>query len=87
MWRGKKFEDRYTQVALLLWENLESSHAFFTGPEYAELHEVIQPAMNGRSIAWTAHATLDHSPLSDHAHLAAMIDSLTRHRRCLDQSG
>ena len=28
LWRGKKFEDRYTQVALGLWENVEASHAF-----------------------------------------------------------
>ena len=75
LWRAKKFEDRYTQVALCLWENLEVSHAFFTSPAYAEFHKIIQPAMNGRSITWTAHALLDHSPFSDVAHLEQTLAS------------
>ncbi|KAJ9132413.1 hypothetical protein NKR23_g11228 [Pleurostoma richardsiae] len=75
LWRGKKFEDRYTQVALCLWEDLESSHSFFTSPSYAELHKLIQPAMNGRSINWTTHALLDHSRLSSYAQLASTLES------------
>ena len=31
--------------------------------------------MNGRSITWTNHALLDHSPLSDFAHLQATLNS------------
>ncbi|KAL1858201.1 hypothetical protein VTK73DRAFT_7912 [Phialemonium thermophilum] len=75
LWKGKKFEDRYTQVTLCLWDHLESSHAFFTSPAYAEFHTVIQPALNGRSISWTTHALLDHSPLSDHGHLETVLRS------------
>lgn len=75
MWRGKKFEDHYTQIALCLWDNLEASHAFFTSDSYGELHKVIQPAMNGRSITWAHHALLGHSPLSDLAHLDKTLKS------------
>jgi hypothetical protein len=31
--------------------------------------------MNGRSISWTTHALLDHSPLSDHVHLESILRS------------
>lgn len=31
--------------------------------------------MNGRSVTWTAHALLDHSPFSDVAHLERTLDS------------
>jgi hypothetical protein len=75
MWRGKKFEDRYTQVALLLWESYEASYNFFTSAEYGQMHSVIQPAMNGRSLDLTQHAPLDQSPLSDLKHLEAALAS------------
>lgn len=75
LWRGRKFEDRYTQIALCLWTSLEASHKFFTSPDYETFHKVLQPAMNGRSITWQTHALLDHSPLSDRAHLDSILAS------------
>ncbi|KAG4287326.1 hypothetical protein FPRO06_04978 [Fusarium proliferatum] len=74
-WSGRKFEDRYTKVYLALWENLESSHSFFTSSEYAKFHSAIQPALNGRKVTWTSHALMDHSPLSDHPHLSDALKS------------
>ncbi|EXK81347.1 hypothetical protein FOQG_14208 [Fusarium oxysporum f. sp. raphani 54005] len=74
-WRGRKFEDRYTKVFLALWDNLESSHCFFTSSEYGKFHSVIQPALNGRKVTWTSHALMDHSPLSDHQHLSNTLKS------------
>lgn len=75
VWRGKKFEDRYTQVALCLWENLESSHAFFTSAAYGLFHKAIQPALNGRKVDFLCHALLDHSALSDYRHLEDTLNS------------
>jgi hypothetical protein len=74
VWRGKRFEDRYTQVALVLWSSLESSHGFFTSPEYQEFNKVLQPAMNGRSIVWTQHALLNGN-LGDLAHFKSLLSS------------
>lgn len=75
VWRGKKFEDRYTQVALCLWESLQASHTFFTSDAYALFHKTIQPALNGRKVKWANHALLDHSKLSDHSHLESILSS------------
>lgn len=75
LWRGKKFEDRYTQVALLLWDNLAASHAFFTSPAYAEFHKVIQPAMNGRRVEWQNHVLIDTSGEDTFAHLKSILES------------
>ncbi|KAL4810601.1 hypothetical protein BDV18DRAFT_155213 [Aspergillus unguis] len=75
IWRGKKFEDRYTQVVLCLWDSLQASHAFFTSEDYGQFHKVIQPALNGRKVDWTAHALIDHSPLSDLQHLNMILSS------------
>lgn len=75
MWRGRKFEDRYTLVAILFWDNVESSHAFFTSAAYEEFHKLIQPALNGRKVSWASHALLDHSALSSQSHLSAILDS------------
>ncbi|KEF55575.1 uncharacterized protein A1O9_08325 [Exophiala aquamarina CBS 119918] len=75
VWRGKKHEDRHTQVALLLWESLEASHAFFTGADYTEFHKVIQPAMNGRRIQWQNHASIESLGLGDKAHLSKTLES------------
>ncbi|KAJ5541738.1 hypothetical protein N7494_006814 [Penicillium frequentans] len=75
VWRGKKFEDRYTQVALCLWESLQASHAFFTSDAYAQFHKTIQPALSGRKVDWAHHALLDHSKLSDRSHLESILSS------------
>ncbi|KIW13754.1 hypothetical protein PV08_08945 [Exophiala spinifera] len=75
LWRGKKHEDRHTQVALILWESLAASHAFFTSPEYADFHQAIQPAMNGRRIEWTNHVLIDPTGLNDKTHLLNALDS------------
>ena len=75
VWRGKKFEDRYTQVALCLWESLQASHTFFTSDAYALFHKTIQPALNGRKVNWANHALLDHSKLSDRSHLESILSS------------
>jgi len=65
VWQGRKFEDRYTRVYLLLWQNIECSHKFFTSPEYNEFNIKIQPALNGRKIKWTQHALIGSSRIFD----------------------
>ncbi|VUC26545.1 unnamed protein product [Clonostachys rosea] len=75
LWRGKKFEDRYTQVALLLWENLAASHEFFTSPSYADFHRSIQPAMNGRHVEWQNHALMGVSEQDTVRHLKSIVES------------
>ncbi|KAH8654832.1 hypothetical protein BGZ61DRAFT_541264 [Ilyonectria robusta] len=75
IWRGEKFEDRYTQVALLLWDNLAASHAFFTGPAYAEFHKAVQPAMNGRHVEWQNHVLIDTSGEDTLEHLRNVLES------------
>jgi hypothetical protein len=72
-WRGKKHEDRYTQIAILLWKDLASSHDFFTSPAYAEFNKVLQPAMNGRHIEWQNHVLLSRSALDTAQHLRSTI--------------
>ena len=72
-WQGKRHEDRYTQIWILLWQNLASSHAFFTSPAYRQFHDVIQPALNGRSIHWQQHALVGTSDLDTLDRLTAMI--------------
>jgi heme-degrading monooxygenase HmoA len=75
LWRGKKYEDRYTQVAVVLWKNLAVSHAFFTSSEYAEFHKVIQPGMNGRKVEWQYHALIGTTGNDDMAHLLRTLES------------
>lgn len=75
MWRGKKHEDRHTQIAILLWQDLRSSHAFFISPAYTEFNRVIQPALNGRKIEWQNHALLNVSGLDDKARLSRTLKS------------
>lgn len=40
VYRGKKYEDRFTQVYLLLWQDQASSHAFITSPLYQHFHSI-----------------------------------------------
>ncbi|KAK5721165.1 hypothetical protein LTR17_014806 [Elasticomyces elasticus] len=75
LWRGKKFEDRYTQVAVLLWRDLAASHAFFTSGEYYDFHRAIQPAMNGRRIELQNHAVLGRTGLDSIHHLYRTLSS------------
>ncbi|CZR64454.1 uncharacterized protein PAC_14352 [Phialocephala subalpina] len=75
IWRGRKYEDRFTEIAILLWSSLASSHAFFTSHAYATFHKDLQPAMNGRHITWQNHALLSTSELDDVAHLKAILNS------------
>jgi heme-degrading monooxygenase HmoA len=76
VWRGRKFEDRYTLVYLLLWENLESSHAFFTSAAYKEFNSKIQPALNGRKIKWNQHTLVgSSSTLNDKSRLKSILSS------------
>jgi len=76
VWRGRKFEDRYTRVYLLLWNNIESSHAYFTSEAYKEFNTKIQPALNGRKIKWTQHALIGSSSTSnDFARFKSIISS------------
>ncbi|KAL9075382.1 MAG: hypothetical protein Q9161_001759 [Pseudevernia consocians] len=72
-WQGKRHEDRYTQIWILLWQDLASSHAFFTSPAYREFHNDIQPALNGRSIHWQQHALVGTSDLDSLDRLKAMV--------------
>ncbi|KAK6064908.1 hypothetical protein SCUP234_12817 [Seiridium cupressi] len=75
IWRGKKFEDRYTQVAIVLWDNLAASHVFFTSPAYFQFHQAIQPAMNGRHIEWQNHALVNVTGEDTMSHLADTLHS------------
>jgi hypothetical protein len=60
----------------VLWDNLASSHAFFTSPAYTEFHRVVQPAMNGRSIDWQNHVLVGTSELDTLQRLkSAIVDS------------
>ncbi len=72
-WQGKRHEDRYTQIWILLWQNLASSHAFFTSPVYRQFHNDIQPALHGRSIHWQQHALVDTGDLDSLDRLKAMV--------------
>ncbi|EXJ82886.1 hypothetical protein A1O3_06702 [Capronia epimyces CBS 606.96] len=74
-WKGRRHEDRYTYIFLLVWRDLAASHAFFTSPKYAEFHQRIQPALNGRKVAWQQHARLGQWELSDAAHFQSIIHS------------
>lgn len=74
-WQGKKFEERYTRVYLLLWETLAASHAFFTSKGYKDFNDAIQPAMNGRKIQWQQHALLDASSFSTRKSLDSILSS------------
>lgn len=75
LWRGKKYEERHTQVAIILWQDLALSHAFFTSERYYEFNKLIQPAMNGRKIDWQNHAILDTTGLDDIKHLINTLNS------------
>lgn len=60
-WRGRKYEERFTQVYLLFWTDLEASHNFLASPSYERFHKSIQPAMNGRRVEWLRHARISNS--------------------------
>lgn len=75
LWRGKKYEERFTQIAFILWDSLSASHSFFTSPAYKDFNTVLQPAMNGRHIDWQNHVILDRSELDNFAHLTATLKS------------
>lgn len=74
-WVGRKYEERYTRIYLLLWQDLAASHAFFTSPAYKEFNDAIQPAMNGRKITWNQHALLDVSSLASKDHFESILSS------------
>ncbi|KFY97351.1 hypothetical protein V498_02114 [Pseudogymnoascus sp. VKM F-4517 (FW-2822)] len=74
-WQGKKYEERFTRVYLLLWSSLATSHTFFTSPAYTAFHKLIQPAMNGRTITWQQHALLSHSAISSRQNLDSILSS------------
>jgi hypothetical protein len=74
-WRGKKFEDRYTQVWILLWDSLASSHAFFTSSAYREFNKVVQPALNGRKVGWQQHALIGTSDMDNEERLRSILSS------------
>lgn len=73
LWRGVKHEERHTQIAIILWQDLGSSRAFFTSEQYYEFNKSIQPALNGRKIQWQSHAILNTTGLDGIQHL---IDTL-----------
>jgi hypothetical protein len=75
LWRGKKHEERHTQIAIVLWQDLGSSRAFFTSEQYYEFNKVIQPGMNGRKIQWQNHAILNTTGLDDIKHLTDTLKS------------
>jgi quinol monooxygenase YgiN len=75
VWRGKKYEDRFTQVYLLVWQDLASSHAFILSSAYQQFSDAIQPALNGRHISWAQHGLIEQSDLSDLSHLKSIIEA------------
>jgi hypothetical protein len=75
MWRGKKHEDRHTQVALLVQESLAANHSFFTSSDYTEFHRVIQPATNVRRIDRQNHALIDATDIDDTVYLPRTLES------------
>jgi hypothetical protein len=77
VWRGKKHEDKHTQIALLLWTTLAASHAFFTSAAYTSFHQAIQPALNGRKIQWQNHVLINSggAGLDDKPHLFQTLTS------------
>ncbi|CAD6583532.1 MAG: hypothetical protein ASARMPREDX12_001297 [Alectoria sarmentosa] len=75
--QGKRHEDRYTQVWILLWRNLASSHTFSTSPAYRRFHIGIQPALNGRSIHWQQHALAGTRGLDSLDRLKAIVRAPT----------
>lgn len=75
LWRGKKHEERHTQIVIALWQDLESTHAFFTSERYYELNKVIQPGMNGRKVLWLTHAILDTTGLDNVKYLTNTLNS------------
>lgn len=74
-WRGNKYEDRFTQVYLLVWQDLASSHNFILGSEYQEFHDAIQPALNGRHVSWAQHGLIGRNDLSDTDHLKSILEA------------
>jgi len=74
-WQGRRHEDLYTYIYVLLWTDLSASHAFFTSPRYADFHHLIQPALQGRRITWQQHALVGQWDLSDMAHFKSIIGS------------
>lgn len=72
---GRRHEDRHTYIYLLLWTDLAASHDFFTSSRYTDFHAKIQPALNGRKVAWQQHALIGQWELSDAAHLKSIITS------------
>ncbi|KAL1981855.1 hypothetical protein VTN96DRAFT_2100 [Rasamsonia emersonii] len=74
-YRGRKFEERFTRVYLLVWDSLASSHGFFTSAAYDKFNTHIQPALKGRKITWTQHAEINASPLSDTQHFDSILSS------------
>lgn len=58
---------------MLIWQNLASSHAFFTSPAYRQFHNEVQSALNGLSIHWQQHAILGTSDLDSLDRLGAVV--------------
>lgn len=75
LWRGKKHEDRHTQISIALWRDLKSAHAFFISERYYEFNRVIQPGLNGRKVHWQNHAIIDTTGLDDIKHLIDTLNS------------
>ncbi|KAI1614600.1 hypothetical protein EDD36DRAFT_487243 [Exophiala viscosa] len=74
-WKGRRHEDKYTILLLLLWSDLSASRSFFTSPSYNDFNRVAQPALRGRKITWQQHAPAGQWDLSDLAHLRSVIES------------
>ena len=74
-WRGRKHEDRFTRVYVVIWDSLESSQQFFTSAAYEEFWNTIQPALNGRKIHWTSHALIGVSATNDATRFKSIIGS------------
>ncbi|KAF1351773.1 hypothetical protein BDV97DRAFT_348046 [Delphinella strobiligena] len=74
-WRGRKYEERFTQVYLLLWTDLEASHNFLASPSYERFHKSIQPAMNGRRVEWLRHARMSDSAHNNLENLRKVLGS------------
>lgn len=74
-WKGRRYEDKFTILLVLLWSDISASHAFFTTALYNKFHKSMQPSLKGRKITWQQHALIGRSALSDMAHLKSAIES------------
>ncbi|KAL2842685.1 hypothetical protein BJY01DRAFT_235897 [Aspergillus pseudoustus] len=74
-YQGRKFEELYTRVYVLLWDSLSSSHHFLISEAYDEFNTLAQQGLRGRSITWTQHAAIQASGLASMDRFNSLLTS------------